>query len=106
MISIAEQTLNYVLQNNTKPTLSNLNIKNTKLLESKAKIFVTLYKNGEVRGGSGNIQEISGNTAEEIIENTYAAMVSDPRFDPITPNEASNIKIRIDRITDRQPLSL
>lgn len=104
MIDIATQTIDYYFKHLKKPELSDLEIKDPQLIESQGKVFVTLYINGEVRWASWNIQEVETSLALEIVENTIAALSTDSRFDPITMNESKNIKIRIDQITNRNPL--
>lgn len=104
MIQIAQQTIDYYFKHNKKPTINDLQMTPSEYKEKKWRIFVTLYKNWEIRGASWNIQEIENTLADEIIENTIQALSQDQRFDPVRSDEAKNIKIRIDYITKREPL--
>jgi len=55
--------------------------------------FVTLHKNGQLRGCIGNY----GNFAldRSVIEMTVAAASQDPRFEPVRPDELKDITIEI-----------
>ena len=56
--------------------------------------FVTLYKNGELRGCIGSILP-SISIAQDIADNTYAAAMEDKRFPPITKEELPEITYTI-----------
>ena len=104
MISIAKQTLDFYLKNFKTPTVNDLSIENTSLLESTWSLFVTLYKKWEIRWASWNIKDIKSNIVEEIIENTIIALTKDSRFKPVKLDEAKDIKIRVDFLKTRKIL--
>lgn len=104
MIEIAKQTIDFYLKNNKVPTIHDIEITDASNLDKKGSIFVTLYKNWEIRGSAGNIKEIKKSIVSEIIENTVHAISLDTRFSPLNLNEASDVKIRIDEITNRKVL--
>lgn len=104
MIHIVQQTIDYFIQHGQKPSIENIEVKDTNMVSQKAKVFVTLYKNWEIRWASGNVQEIHDNLVEELIENTIQALSKDERFDPVVGSEAKDIKIRVDLIENRTPL--
>ncbi len=104
MIDIAKQTIDFYLKNFKTPKIEDLDIKDSSLLENNASLFVTIYKNGDIRWASGNIKELKNSTAEEITINTINAISADPRFEKIKPEEASDLKIRIDLISSRNIL--
>ena len=54
--------------------------------------FVTLEKNGQLRGCIGML-EASRPLAEDIAENSYAAAFSDPRFPPLNESEMDDLSI-------------
>ena len=80
MIDIAEQTLEYYFTKFLAPKPEELILKDPSLQDKKGDIFITLYKNGEVRGSAGNIKEIENSLVSEIIANTMQALTSDERF--------------------------
>lgn len=67
------------------------------LMESRAPCFVSLKTlNGELRGCIGTIEPARDTLAEEIIANAISAATSDPRFEPVRPEELSNLRYSID----------
>ncbi len=56
-------------------------------LERKAGTFVTIEKNGELRGCIGTYLPLRENIAEEIIHNAISAATEDYRFGPIKKEE-------------------
>lgn len=104
MIEIAKQTIDFFIKTGKKPKISDLKIENENYLKTRWSLFITIYHKWEVRGSAWNIKEIENSLAEEIIENTISAISKDPRFKPIWPKEASEIKIRADKITKRDLL--
>jgi len=58
-------------------------------LERKAGTFVTIEKNGDLRGCIGTYLPTRENIAEEIIHNAVAAATEDYRFGPIQEKEFS-----------------
>jgi len=67
--------------------ISPLNDLPEELLTRKAGTFVTIEKNGELRGCIGTYLPIKENIAEEIISNAIAAAAEDYRFGPIREEE-------------------
>lgn len=105
MISIAKQTIEYFLQTWKKISIVDLKIEDKTLLNQKINSFVTIFSKWEVRWSAWNIKEIKDNLVEEIIENTFYAISKDSRFSPLQANEYSDLKIRIDKIIERNLLS-
>lgn len=60
--------------------------------------FVTLHKNGELRGCIGFTKPIMP-LFEQIIAATKAAAFEDPRFEPLVQEELKHIKIEISILT-------
>jgi len=56
--------------------------------------FVTLEKQGQLRGCIGML-EASRPLAEDIVENSYAAAFSDPRFPPLNEFELDDLSIHL-----------
>ncbi|MCH4184945.1 MAG: AmmeMemoRadiSam system protein A [Eggerthellaceae bacterium] len=75
----------------------------SKLLETRAGVFVSIHKHGELRGCMGTIQPAYSSVAKEIIENAIAASSRDPRFPPIEVKELSSIDISIDVLGSLEP---
>lgn len=103
MINIVKQTLQYFLNSGKIPTKNELIITDTSLLQKKATVFVTLYKNGNIVGSSGNVVELENDIVNELIQNSVYSL-QDPRFERLTLADLEKVKIRIDVITSRNIL--
>ncbi|MBR2518923.1 MAG: AmmeMemoRadiSam system protein A [Selenomonadaceae bacterium] len=66
------------------------------LLNRRAGAFVSLHKDGNLRGCIGTIMATRNNLAEEILQNAISACSQDPRFDPVTVDELDDIKYSVD----------
>jgi len=67
------------------------------LLGAQAPCFVSLKTlDGELRGCIGTIEPGRDTLAEEIIANAISAATSDPRFEPVRPEELSNLRYSVD----------
>jgi len=104
MLSTVQQTIDFYLKNFKTPKPEELKIDDNSLLENIWSVFVTIYKNWEIRWSSWNIKEIKPNIVEELIENTITAILKDHRFEPVKLDEVKDLKIRIDKITNRKVL--
>lgn len=62
----------------------------------KAGTFVTIHKNGALRGCIGTISPTQENIIEEIINNSISASGHDPRFNAVEPRELLNLEISVD----------
>jgi AmmeMemoRadiSam system protein A len=63
---------------------------------TKAGAFVSIHKQGKLRGCIGTILPTTGSVAEEIIQNAVSASTRDPRFDAITEAELKWLEINVD----------
>ena len=66
------------------------------LARRRAGAFVSIHKQGRLRGCIGTIAPTRTNLAEEIIRNAVSAAADDPRFDPIRPDELKWLEISVD----------
>ncbi len=66
------------------------------MLMNRAGVFVSLHKDGRLRGCIGTIQATKRNIAEEIVENGISAATKDPRFSPVRPEELDALEISVD----------
>ncbi|MCT4632913.1 MAG: AmmeMemoRadiSam system protein A [Firmicutes bacterium] len=97
-VEIARESLQYYL-------------KNHKYLEIEEKsnrrngVFVSLKKNGILRGCIGTISPVMESIEEEIIRNAVEAGLHDPRFYPVMEEEMDDIDISVDVLSDSFPSS-
>ena len=66
------------------------------MINQKAGVFVSLKKNGNLRGCIGTFMPTQGSIAQEIIKNAICAAVDDPRFSPVTASELGDLTISVD----------
>ena len=69
------------------------------LLDNKSAVFVSIHKNGYLRGCIGTIIPTTKCVAQEIINNAINASTEDPRFDPVTVDELKDLEINVDILT-------
>jgi len=62
----------------------------------QAGAFVSLKKQGQLRGCIGTFLPTKNNAAAEIIANAISAATRDPRFWPITAEELAELEITVD----------
>ncbi len=66
------------------------------LRETRAGAFVSVHKEGRLRGCIGTIAPTCACLGEEIIQNAVSAASRDPRFDPIRAEELPLLEISVD----------
>lgn len=80
--------------------------------KKRAGVFVSLKKDGNLRGCIGTISPVRENIAREIIENAVSACAHDPRFSPVREDELDDIVYSVDvldepeQITDKNQLDV
>ena len=62
----------------------------------RAGVFVSIHKDGKLRGCIGTFLPTRTCIAEEIIQNAVSAATRDPRFDPVTADELEWLEINVD----------
>ncbi|ABB14018.1 AmmeMemoRadiSam system protein A [Carboxydothermus hydrogenoformans] len=66
------------------------------IFKRKAGVFVSIKKDGELRGCIGTIAPATENLAEEIIRNSLEAGLHDPRFEPVEEHELDELTYSVD----------
>ncbi len=75
------------------------------LYETAAGAFVSIHKDGRLRGCIGTIAPLEKYVAAELVRNAISAATSDPRFDPILPEELGNLEYSVDVLGTPEPIS-
>ena len=75
------------------------------MLNQRAGLFVSLHKNGRLRGCIGTISPTTANIACEIIQNAVSAGLSDTRFEPVTVAELPYLKYKVDVLAPAEKIS-
>lgn len=65
-------------------------------LPLRAGTFVSLHRNGELRGCIGTISPTEATLAEEVVHNAIQAATQDPRFPPLSKDELGDLDIKVD----------
>ena len=65
-------------------------------MEVRKGVFVTIFKNWELRGCIGTFQPRQNNVAEEILYNAVSAALHDPRFSPVRADELADLNYHVD----------
>ncbi len=71
----------------------------------RAGAFVSIHEFGYLRGCIGTIAPTCKNLYEEIMGNAISASTRDPRFDPITESELSDLDINVDVLSEPSEIS-
>ena len=70
------------------------------MTDREAGVFVSIHKDGRLRGCIGTFLPTKGSIAEEIISNAVSASTRDPRFDPVKPEELDRLEINVDVLSE------
>lgn len=65
-------------------------------MKDKAGVFVSIKKQGHLRGCIGTFMPCQENIAAEIIKNAVCAATQDPRFDAVRENELDELTYSVD----------
>jgi AmmeMemoRadiSam system protein A len=68
--------------------------------------FVSLHRDGMLRGCIGTIGPTQLTLAEEVASNAVQAATEDPRFNPLTPAELADLDIKVDVLHAPETCSL
>lgn len=66
------------------------------MTQERAGVFVSLHKDGHLRGCIGTLEPTTDNIALEIIQNALSAALEDPRFEPVEKEEMDYLNIHVD----------
>ena len=75
------------------------------LTKERAGAFVSIHKQGQLRGCIGTIAPTKDTLAEEIIQNAVSAAAHDPRFSPIRPEELPWLELSVDVLGAPEPVA-
>jgi len=103
LTDLARKTLEWYLTKNDYPDLKDLNITATPNLKLDRAVFVTLHKNGDLRGCIGEIYP-SRPLYMAVMRRAIDAAVNDYRFAPVTAAELPSLDIEISVLTPPSPV--
>jgi AmmeMemoRadiSam system protein B/AmmeMemoRadiSam system protein A len=100
MVKLAKATVEaYVKERRITKTPEEL----TSEMKERAGVFVSIKKDGQLRGCIGTFEPTRANVAEEIIANAISAATRDPRFLPINAQELDRLSFSVDVLTSPEP---
>ncbi len=101
-VKLARETIESYIRDGKKPSLpSGLP---DDITARKAGVFVSIHKEGRLRGCIGTISSVYDCIGNEIIENAISASTRDPRFDPIRVHELPMLEINVDVLSDAEDI--
>ncbi|WP_302805144.1 AmmeMemoRadiSam system protein A, partial [Cloacibacillus porcorum] len=74
------------------------------MLSHRAGTFVSLKKEGRLRGCIGTIAPTTPSVAAEIINNAVSAAAADPRFDPVEKEELAKLVYSVDILGETEKI--
>lgn len=66
--------------------------------------FVSMKKNGQLRGCIGTLAPTQACLSDEIVANAQSASTRDPRFHPVTPDELDSLVLDVDVLGEPEPV--
>lgn len=81
------------------------NDNNSLLFQPSSGVFVSIHRQGRLRGCIGTIEPVRKNLGSEIMFNAVAACARDPRFYPVSVSELKDLDISVDILTEPQKIS-
>ncbi|MDR2162451.1 MAG: AmmeMemoRadiSam system protein A [Clostridiales Family XIII bacterium] len=102
-VRLARANVEYYVKNGSALRPENDDLSPEMLTES-AGVFVSIKKDGALRGCIGTIAPTRKNIAEEILSNSVSAAARDPRFDPIDEGELDSLTYSVDVLAAPEPI--
>jgi AmmeMemoRadiSam system protein A len=100
IVKLAKETVESYIREGKIPQPKEL----TPEMEKPAGVFVSIHKQGELRGCIGTFEPTKANVAEEIMTNAISSATKDPRFPPIAASELGNLEYSVDILTKPEPV--
>lgn len=101
LLQIAQDSIRHGLETG-KPLVVKLEGLSADLQAERA-TFVTLHKNGQLRGCIGTVAACLP-LAQDVGQRAYAAAFDDPRFPPVRADELERLEISVSILTPPEPL--
>lgn len=103
LVRLARETLeNYVL-GRPRPEIKPGDIPGE--FKRRAAVFVSIKKNGQLRGCIGTVSPQQDNLVKEVMHNAISAGVHDPRFYPVRPEELDELTYSVDVLSEPEPIN-
>ena len=101
VVKLAKQTVESYVRHGKVPEPEEF----TPEMQERAGVFVSLHRQGELRGCIGTFEPARDNVAREIIANAISSATRDPRFPPVTESELDDLEYSVDILTRPEPIA-
>ena len=104
IVNLARKAIEEYVQNGKKIN----KVKNDlpeEFYQKKRGTFVSIKKNGNLRGCIGTVEPTQENVVQEIIRNAVNACSHDPRFPAVSSEELDNLTISVDILGEKEPVN-
>ena len=98
-VKLARESLEYYIKNGEYLKI------NKSLMGMPKGVFVTLYRDGMLRGCIGTILPTKDSIELEIIQNAVSAGLQDPRFPPVEESELDELVYSVDILSEAEVIS-
>ena len=100
-IKLARKSIENYIKNNTKLDFNKIRSEFSiefikEVVHKKAGVFVSIHKDGELRGCIGTISPTQDTIIDEIIYNSINACSYDPRFNKVEAKELLDLDVKVD----------
>jgi hypothetical protein len=102
LLQVARESIRYGLETGKPLPMKTADLPAN--LQAERATFVTLHKNGELRGCIGTIAACLP-LAEDVARRAYAAAFDDQRFPPVRADELERLDISISVLTPPEPMA-
>ncbi|MDD3652743.1 MAG: AmmeMemoRadiSam system protein A [Desulfotomaculaceae bacterium] len=100
LVRVARDTLEKHVKGETRPDISDI----PEEFRARAGVFVSIKKQGNLRGCIGTIEPVRSNIVEEVVANAISAGIQDPRFQPVRAEELADLEYSVDVLQPPEPV--
>jgi len=101
LVKVARETLERRLKGLPPPEVAGI----PEEFKGRAGVFVSIKKQGELRGCIGTVEPTRTNIVEEVIDKAVSAGLHDPRFYPVGVNELDDLEYSVDVLMPPEPVA-
>ncbi|MDD4238300.1 MAG: AmmeMemoRadiSam system protein A [Desulfotomaculaceae bacterium] len=100
LVGLARKTLENHLSKAPQPQTGDI----PEEFKKRAGVFVSIKKQGSLRGCIGTIEPCQASVVEEVMANAISAGMQDPRFQPVRSNELDELVYSVDVLQPPEPI--
>jgi len=100
LVKVARETLERYVKNEPLPDISGI----PEEFRTRAGVFVSIKKHGNLRGCIGTVEPTRPNIVEEVVANAISAGNFDPRFQPVREEELDDLEYSVDVLKPPEPV--